>query len=124
MMILKHEDRVDALINQFWKSGYLTISRKHGTFLPAPKPVGSYEIDAVGRYKKAYVFGLILGEREIADPKLLNKIKYLSSRNTKYSNKRIKLFLGVQKHLASKLNSILQELPADNRKNIQIHIIS
>jgi hypothetical protein len=117
-----HQDRVDSLISHFWKNGYLTVSRKYGQYLPVPKPVGRYEIDALGRFKKVYVMGIALTENEISDPKLKNKLDYLSSRNTKYSNRRIKLYVGVPKNSAQKVYDIVSLLPKDNQESIKIII--
>lgn len=43
---------VDDLISHFWKNGYLTLSRKFGTYLPTPSNVGKYEVDAIGNLKR------------------------------------------------------------------------
>lgn len=124
MMRVTHQDRVDSLISHFWRNGYLTVSRKFGTYLPNPKPVGSYEIDAVGKYKKSYIFGLILTEKDFDDSRLKSKLHYLSSRNTKYSTRRIKLYLGVPKAFTSRINDILSELPKENVDNIKIIVVN
>ncbi|MBU1095564.1 MAG: hypothetical protein CVV23_06540 [Ignavibacteriae bacterium HGW-Ignavibacteriae-2] len=119
-----HQDRIDSLISHFWRNGYLTVSRKFGTYLPPPRPIGNYEIDAVGKYKKAYVFGLVLTENDFNNPRIKNKIEYLASQNTKYSNRRVKLYIGVPKPFFENLNNILSELPKENRDNIKIIIIN
>ena len=40
MLDLMKRQSVDLLIDQFWKNGYLTISRKFGTLLPEPQRWG------------------------------------------------------------------------------------
>ncbi len=117
-----HQDRVDDLISHFWKNGFLTVSRKYGTYLPTPKPIGRYEIDALGKFKKVYVMGIVLSESDVSDPKLKQKLDYLSSRNTKYSNKKIKLYVGVTKKLVQKVYDIVAQLPKDNKESIKIII--
>ena len=117
-----HQDRVDALIGHFWKDGYLTVSRKYGQYLPTPQPVGHYEIDALGKFKKVYVIGIVLSENEITEPKLRSKLDYLSSRNTKYSNKRIKLFIGVPKRFVKNIYEVVSQLPKENQDSIKIII--
>ncbi len=120
MKKISHKERVDSLISQFWKEGYLTISRKHGSFLPSPEPVGSYEIEALGKYKKNYVIGITLSEEDLDNPQVSNKIKYLSSRNTIYSRKNIKLFIAVPSKLLTRAHNLISKLPPENRNCIKL----
>ncbi|GAB4130320.1 MAG: hypothetical protein Fur0015_04190 [Ignavibacteriales bacterium] len=121
MRIQSHKDRVDALISQIWKSGYLTISRKYGKFLPPPKPIGEFDVDVVAKYKRKYMIGLLINEKDIADPKLTNKLIYLSSRNTKYTNEKVTLLLGVSDKNKDALKEIIDKLPEENRRQIKIY---
>ena len=120
MQRISHREKVDSLISQFWKEGYLTVSRKHGSFLPAPERVGSYEIDALGKYKKNYVIGITLHEEDLINPKILSKINYLSSRNTIYSQKKVKLFVAVPSKFLTKAYELITKLPAENRDCIKL----
>lgn len=113
-------DRVDSIIDHFWKNGYLTISRKYGTYLPSPKPVGNFDIDALGKFKKTYVFGVALTEKDLDDPRIIERINYLSSQNTKYSNRKVKLYLGIPKQFSSRLRDIVSNLPKENSQNIRV----
>jgi len=117
---INHRERVDSLISQFWKDGYLTISRKHGNFLPAPERIGSYEIDALGKYKKNYVIGITLNEDDLLNPRILAKLKYLSSRNTIYSQKKVKLFIAVPSKFLTRAYDLIAGLPAENRDCIKL----
>ncbi len=38
---------VDQLVDQFWKRGYFTVSRKFGTYLPEPSKVGGFDVDII-----------------------------------------------------------------------------
>jgi hypothetical protein len=120
MRRLSHKDRVDSLISQFWKEGYLTLSRKHGSYLPSPEPVGRYEIEALGKYKKNYVIGITLSEDDLENPKVAAKIKYLSSRNTIYSRRNVKLFIAVPSKLLTRAYGLVAKLPAENRECIKL----
>jgi hypothetical protein len=120
MKKISNKERVDSLISQFWKEGYLTISRKHGSYLPSPEPVGSYEIEALGRYKKNYVIGITLNEEDLVNPQVSNKINYLSSRNTIYARKNVKLFIAVPSKLLSRAHNIISQLPPGNRSCIKL----
>lgn len=121
--LISHKDRVDALISQMWKSGYLTISRKYGKYLPAPQPVGEFEVDAIGKYKRKYMIGIVLRDEELNNPKLVSKIKYLSSQNTKYTNEKVKLIIGVNQKNFQKLSEMINTLPPENKNQIQIYLL-
>ena len=116
----RYQERVDGLIDHFWKNGYLTVSRKYGKFLPEPKPIGEYEIDAVGKLKKKFALGLLLTEDDLNNPKLYNKLNFLATRHSKYSNKNVTLFVGVPNSLKNKARIIVSSLDEIAKKNIKI----
>ena len=116
----RYQARVDDLITHFWKNGYLTVSRKYGKYLPEPKPVGDYEIDAVGKLKKKFAFGIVLTEEELNNPKVYSKLNYLATRQTKYSNKQVTLFVGVPTNLLNKAKLIVSGLDDSIKKNIKL----
>lgn len=122
--LLSHKDRVDALISQMWKSGYLTISRKYGKYLPSPKPIGDFEVDVIARYKKNYMMGIVVNEKELKNPKFLAKIIYLSSRNVKYSKEKVKLLIGINIQYYNELKNLIDTLPSENKEQIQIYPIN
>lgn len=113
------KESVDALIEHFWQNGYLTLSRKFGTYLPAPKKVGEYEVDAVARYKQKIAIGISLTEEELNDPKIISKISFLSSRNSNNNNK-VTLFVGVPAESLSKAKIIISGLEEKIKKNIKV----
>ena len=116
--------KVDDLVDHFWKNGYLTLSRKFGTYLPNPKNIGEYEVDAIGKLKKKYAIGLILSEDELNDPKVFAKLEYLATRYTKYTNKRVTLFVGVPKMLFNKIKLCISNLSEEAQKIIKVVAIS
>ena len=124
MRKVSHRERIDSLISQFWKDGYLTISRRHGHYLPAPRNVGNYEIDALGKYKKNYVIGISLTEEDFNNSRILAKIKYLSSRNTIYSLKSVRLFIGVPSKLLTRAHNLISDLPSENKESIKLVPVS
>lgn len=112
---------VDALIEQFWKRGYLTVSRKYGTYLPEPDKVGIYDVDVVARYKDSYAIGIILSDEDFFDiNKTKNKLAYLSTRQTKYNGKKVALFVGVSLKNFRKAKDIVESLPEEIKKNIRL----
>ena len=123
MTRVTNQDRVDALIKSFWKDGYLTLSRRFGTFLPEPKPMGEYSVDAVGKYKKKYAVGVVVKTEEFDDPKLISKIQYLASRYDRRSNAKVTLFIGVAKDDLVKMNLILKKIDPEFRKNMKVIVV-
>lgn len=120
MLDLMKRQSVDLLISQFWKNGYLTISRKFGTYLPEPQRMGGFDIDIVARYKKDYAIGITLNDDDLDNPALKEKIEFLATRQTKFTNKRVLLFLGIPNNLKKKLEFIISTLDENVRKNIKI----
>ena len=114
------QHRVDQLINHFWKHGFLTLSRRYGKYLPEPKPIGQYEVDAVGKYKKKMVLGVILREEELNDPKIISKLDFLATQHLKSSSTRITLFVGVPVEYLNKARIIIKSLPQSSQKNIKL----
>ncbi|NOX67535.1 MAG: hypothetical protein GXO85_17460 [Chlorobi bacterium] len=120
MTRITDKDRIDSLIKHFWKNGFLTLSRKHGTYLPNPNPIGDYEVDAVGKLNKKYVLGLTLEKEDIENPNILRKIKFLASQKNKFSLQKVTLFLGCPDELRSDVESLLSQLDENLRNNIKI----
>jgi hypothetical protein len=112
---------VDALIEQFWKRGYMTVSRKYGTYLPEPDKVGIYDVDVIARYNDSFAIGIVLTDEDFFDlKKTQNKIVYLSTRQTKFNGKKVALFVGVSLKNYKTAKSILETLPDEVRKNIRL----
>lgn len=112
---------VDALIEQFWKRGYLTVSRKYGTYLPEPDKVGVYDVDVIARYKDSYAIGIVLNDEDFFDiTKTQNKIVYLSTRQTKFNGKKVALFVGISLKNFRKAKSLIDRLPDEVKKNIRL----
>lgn len=116
----KNKRSIDLLIDEFWKLGYLTTSRKYGSYLPEPPKVGGYEVDAIARQNKNYAIGITLNERDFADPKLLQKISFLASRQTKKSNRKVILVAGLPQSKFKFAKELLEYLPAEAKSNIKL----
>jgi hypothetical protein len=124
MLDLMKRQSVDLLIDQFWKNGYLTISRKFGTYLPEPQRMGGFDVDIVARYKKDYAIGITLNEEDLENPGLKNKIQFLATRQTKFTNKKVLLFVGIPNELRKKIEFIISTLDENVRKNIKIQFFN
>ncbi len=113
-------EKVDQLIKHFWQNGFLTLSRKFGTYLPEPNPIGTYTVDAVARQNKKFAIGIVLTSEDFADTKLEQKLNFLSTRQTKFTNKKVTLFVGVEPENLTKAKEVYSKLNDEAKKNIKI----
>ena len=120
MTRITDKDRVDSLIKHFWENGFLTLSRKHGNYLPPPTPIGEFEVDAVGKFNKKYVLGLTIKKEDLQNPNILRKIKFLANQKNKFSLQKITLFLDCLDTIRPEVESLLSQLDDELRKNIKI----
>ena len=111
---------IDQLVEQFWKRGYFTVSRKFGTYLPEPSKVGRFDVDIIARYKKDYAIGITLTEQDLQNINLSKKLTYLATRHTKYSNKKVRLFVGVLVSCFKQSKILIEQLDPDVQKNIKL----
>ena len=120
MVRLTEQDRVDSLIQHFWKNGVITLSRKYSKYLPQPSNIGEFEVDAIGKLNKKFIFGLTLTEEDLSNPKILRKIKFLANQKNKYSSKQVTLFIGVPESLFPQAKKMISQLDAETQKHIKI----
>ncbi len=111
---------IDTLVKNFWKLGYMTVKRKYGTYLPEPGKVGEYEIDIIARQERDYAIGLSLASEELNNPRLLEKITFLATRHTKFSNRKVQLFLGIPSRHYKKVKQLIELLEDEVKKNIKL----
>jgi hypothetical protein len=111
---------IDLLVNEFWRLGYFTISRRLGTYLPEPANIGKFSVDVVGRQKEKYAVGITLSKEDIFNPELIEKINYLASRRSKASDKPILLLIGVPDIYFKQAKEILSYVDEKVRKNIKL----
>ena len=120
MKKVQTQEKVDMLIQHFWKNGFLTLSRKYGKYLPEPKPVGEYEIDAVGKLRKRYAFGIILSNEDLENPITINKLKFLATRTTRHSNKKVILFVGVPGNSLAYAKKIISKFDEEIKRSVKL----
>ncbi len=123
-MIEDKRKNIDLLVEQFWKQGYLTLSRRFGTYLPEPSRVGNFEVDVIARHKKNYAIGITLNDEDFKDPGMIERITYLATRQTSFSNKRVFLFVGVKPEKYKTAKALIDSIPQEIRKNIKIFPIA
>jgi hypothetical protein len=111
---------IDTLVKNFWKLGYLTVKRKFGTYLPEPGKIGEFDIDVVAKQEKNYAIGITLHAEELNNPKLLEKITFLATRHTKFSNRQVQLFLGIPSKHYKKIKQLVELLDDEVKKNIKL----
>ncbi|MEE9432392.1 MAG: hypothetical protein V3V16_15200 [Melioribacteraceae bacterium] len=114
------QQNVDDLIGHFWRNGYLTLSRRFGKYLPEPNNVGDFRVDAIGKQRKKFVIGLLLSEKDLNDSKVYTKLEFLATRHSKYSHKRVTLFVGVPQHLIKEAKSAISFLSVEAQKSIKV----
>ena len=119
-MNLAKRKNIDLLVEHFWKHGYMTISRKFGTYLPEPEKLGGFDIDIIAKHKGNYAIGVSLSEEDFNNSKLLEKINYLATRQTKFTNKKVILFLGVPEAYYQNAKALLELLKPEIKKNIKL----
>ena len=124
MARITHQDRVEKLIDHFRQRGYLTLSRRFGKYLPEPEPVGNYEVDAIGKYKKKVAIGITLTENDMDDPKIYSKLSFLSTKYAHLQTRRVMLFVGVPKPLIGKARNIIAALDEEAKKRIKLVAIN
>jgi hypothetical protein len=111
---------IDLLVNEFWRRGYLTLSRRFGTYLPEPTAIGKFKVDVVGRQKDKYAVGIMLSREELLDDTILEKISFLASRQSKSTRKPVTLLVGVPEEFYKDFKRrVLNKLEEEIRKNIK-----
>lgn len=111
---------IDLLLNEFYKKGYITVSRRLGKYLPDPAPVGGYAVDILAKKGKDFAIGLILFPEDLKSVAIKEKIMTLASRRTKYSNRTVPLFIGVSPDDFSLAGELLASIDASLRSNIEL----
>lgn len=124
MLELMKRRTIDLLVEQFWKRGYLTVSRKFGTYLPEPSKIGKFDVDIIAKYKNNYAIGVTLTNEDLDDVLLVDRLNFLATRQTKYTNKKVLLFIGVPSALFGNAKIIVEKLELEARKNIRLFPIS
>lgn len=111
---------IDLLVNEFWRLGYFTLSRRLGTYLPEPSNIGRFSVDVIGRLKEKYAIGITLTKEDIFNSDLIEKINYLASRKSKATDKSILLLIGVPDEYFKQVKEILSYVDDKIIKNIKL----
>jgi len=119
-MNISERKSIDLLVNEFWRLGFLTLSRRLGTYLPEPENIGRFKVDVIGRQKEKYAIGITLSKEDIFSSDLIEKINYLASRKTRFSEKPIMLLIGVPDIYFKQVKEILLNVEEKFRKNIKL----
>jgi hypothetical protein len=119
-MDISERKAIDLLINEFWRLGFFTVSRRLGTYLPEPENVGKFQVDVIGRQKEKFAIGITLSKEDIYKSDLLEKINYLASRKSRASGKSITLFIGVEDIYFKRVKELLLNIDEKIRRNIKL----
>ena len=121
---MRNKEQVDGLIDQLWKNGYMTLSRKYGKYLPAPPLMGKYEVDAVAKYKRKIAVGITVSDEELNNHSFLGKLEFLSNYPHHSFGNKITLFIGVQNDSLAKASLLISSLDEETQKHIKLICIS
>jgi len=119
-MNISERKAIDILVSEFWRLGFFTVSKRFGTYLPEPENIGRFKVDAIGRLKEKYAIGITLNKEDIFSSDLIEKINYLASRKTKFSDKPIMLLIGVPDIYFKQVKELLSNVDEKFRKNIKL----
>jgi hypothetical protein len=119
-MNISERKAIDLLVNEFWRLGFFTVSRRLGTYLPEPEDIGKFKVDVIGRQKEKYAIGITLNKEDIFNPDLIEKINYLASRKTRSSDKPIMLLIGVPDIYFKQVKELLSNVDESVRRNIKL----
>lgn len=111
---------IDLLVNEFWRLGYFTVSRRLGTYLPEPSNIGRFSVDVIGRLREKYAIGITLTKEDIFNSDLIEKITYLASRKSRVTDKPILLLIGVPEIYFKEAREILSYIDSKVLKNIKL----
>lgn len=118
--MLSEKEKVDLIIEKFWELGFLTVARKYGKYLKDPQPIGKYEVEAIGKSGSKYIIGIVITEKDLRDPNILSKIRFLATRKSRISNKNALLLIGTEASLYSKAFELVNSLEEPVKRNIKI----
>ena len=124
-MNMERRRGIDLLIEEFWKKGYLTLFRRFGTYLPEPSDIGGFEVDVIAKQKDNLAIGITLSDQDFKDPAFIkNKLSYLAQRQSRGTNKKVQLFVGVSILNLKFARALLDELDPETKKNIKLFQIA
>jgi len=123
-MNISERKAIDLLVNEFWRLGFLTVSRRLGTYLPEPEEIGKFKVDVIGRLREKYAIGITLDKEDIFTSNLIEKINYLASRKTRFSDKPILLLIGVPDIYFKQVKELLLSVDEKVKRNIKLTRIS
>jgi hypothetical protein len=123
-MNISEREIIDLLVNEFWRLGYFTLSRRMGTYLPEPTAIGKFNVDVVGKQKDKYAVGIILSQNDLNDINFIEKITFLASRHSKSSKKPVTLLIGVPVIYYKKVKQQINDLDEELKRNIKLIKIS
>lgn len=115
------KEAVDALVEHFWYNGYICLSRKYGTYLPAPRPVDRFEVDAVGKYKQKTVLGIVQMEEKPDIEAIKTKVLHILH---KYAQMQVTFYIGASPQSYTPIFTFVNALDKDIRKRIKVFILN
>ena len=77
-------------------------------------------MDIIAKQKKNYAIGITLTGEDLNDPGIIDKINFLATRQTRYTNKKVMLFIGVEVQYYKNAKALIDSIDPETRKNIRL----
>lgn len=120
-------DKRDITDKQYFKfraSGYSTIGRRFGTYLPDPPDIGEFQIDILAKQKKEFAIGIVLDDLAGVDVNFIKqKIRFLAERKSTYSGNPVKLYIALTRKNYFFIKHLIDSDLSDISLNIELYLV-
>ncbi len=124
MRTFDKRDITDKLYFKLRSSGYSTIGRRFGTYLPDPPDIGEFQIDILAKQKKEFAIGIVLDDLAGIDVNFIKqKIRFLAERKSTYSGNPVKLYIALTRKNYFFIKHLLDSDLSDISRNIELYLV-
>lgn len=121
MQSLNKRDLTDKLYFKLRSSGYSTLGRRYGTYIPDPPDIGEFQIDILAKQKKEFAIGIVIDDLSGMDMEFIRKkIKFLAERKSTYSGNPVKLFIALARKNFFLIKHLVETDLAPISENIEL----
>ncbi len=124
MRTFDKRDMTDKLYFKLRASGYSTIGRRFGTYLPDPPDIGEFQIDILAKQKKEFAIGIVLDDLAGVDVNFIKqKIRFLAERKSTYSGNPVKLFIALTRKNYFFIKHLIDSDLSDISLNVELYLV-
>lgn len=124
MITFDKRDITDKLYFKLRASGYSTIGRRFGTYLPDPPDIGEFQIDILAKQKKEFAIGIVLDDLAGVDVNFIKqKIRFLAERKSTYSGNPVKLYIALTRKNYFFIKHLIDSDLSDISLNIELYLV-